>query len=373
QPLRVMQITHDLEIGGLQRVVVTLCKTIRRDLFTPSVLCLRRQGPFARELQEHGVEVFSIPRKPDKADYFAFLKIARVLRKQRIDVIHTHNTEPLMDGTMGAILAGVKTIVHTDHARRFPDKKRYMVAERLLSCFVYRMIGVSEDTSQNLRHYEKIASKRLMTIPNGIDPDPYTVAIDRNAVRERLGLSQQGLVIGTVARLSPEKTLEDAIEAFSIVVKRFPDACLLIVGEGPCEEQLRGKASEMGVAQRVVFAGRHCEIAPLVRAMDVFVLSSSREGLPMAVLEAMAGGCPIVSYAVGGVPSAIKDGQSGYLVHPGDIESLARRIKELLDRPALRMQFGENAQMLFAKQFSAEPMTRAYERLYMRRAVMVES
>ncbi len=366
RPLRVMQITHDLAIGGLQQVVLTLCKTIRRDQFECSVLCLRNLGPFEHELRARGIAVFSLSRKPGNADYFSFLKVAKILRNQRIDVIHTHNTHPLIDGTMGAMLAGVKTIIHTDHARQFPDKRRYMVFENLLSHFVYRMIGVSDDTSNNLRKYERISKERLLTIPNGIDPEPYNLPVDCKEVRRSLGVPPDGSIIGTIARLSTEKALGEALEAFSRVKRQRPQTYFVIVGEGPCEQELRDKAQALGLQDSVIFTGRRVDIPRIVRTIDIFVLSSFREGLPMAVLEAMAGGCPIVAYAVGGVPNAVISGQNGYLVTRGACDEMAARITELLDDSEKRRSFGKRGREIFIEKFSAETMTKAYERLYMR-------
>ena len=168
--IRLMQITHDLAIGGLQQVIVNLCRNIDKNRFHTTVLCLRALGPLAGEIEQLGIKVMLLPQKKTGTDYFSFLKVAAILRKERVEVIHSHNTQPLLDGTMGAILSGGRQrIIHTDHARQFPDKKRYMFAEWCMSHFVYKMVGVSEETTKNLRNYEKIPKKKLMTIKNGID------------------------------------------------------------------------------------------------------------------------------------------------------------------------------------------------------------
>ena len=162
--IRLMQITHDLAIGGLQRVVATICRAVDRESFDVQVLCLRALGPFAKDIEQLGISV-TLLRQTGRTDYASFLKVARILRSQRIDVIHTHNTQPFVDGTLGALLAGVRTIVHTDHARTFPDKRRYMLAERVVSRFAYRVVGVSDDTCANLARYEKIPRHKLQTFP----------------------------------------------------------------------------------------------------------------------------------------------------------------------------------------------------------------
>ena len=108
-----------------------------------------------------GIRVLYLPQKKDGTDYLAFLKVAKILRQEKTDVIHTHNTQPFIDGTIAAMISGVKTIVHTDHARDFPDKRRYMFAEWMMSQFAYKVVGVSEHTSKNLMKYEKISSKKI--------------------------------------------------------------------------------------------------------------------------------------------------------------------------------------------------------------------
>lgn len=188
-----MQITHDLAIGGLQQVIVTLCKTIDREKFDISVLCLRDLGELVPEVTKLGIDVMLLPQKKDRTDYLSFLKVSKILRKNKIDVIHTHNTQPLIDGTLGALLSGVKSIIHTDHSREFPDKRRYMFAEWLLSHFVYRMVGVSVPTSLDLVKYEKISPRKIMTILNGIDTLNYSVSVDKQKKGSKSGLTEMGL------------------------------------------------------------------------------------------------------------------------------------------------------------------------------------
>jgi glycosyltransferase involved in cell wall biosynthesis len=153
--IKLMQITHDLKIGGLQQVVVNICKSIDRNIFDISVLCLRNLGGFVPEIEKMGIKVHLLPKKRNGVDYLSFLKVAKILRDQRVDIIHTHNTQPLIDGTIGALLSGVKTVVHTDHSREYPDKRRYMFAEWLISHFVYKIVGVSEPTSRDLIKYHE--------------------------------------------------------------------------------------------------------------------------------------------------------------------------------------------------------------------------
>ena len=366
EKIRLMQITHDLEIGGLQQVVVNLCKTVNGDLFDVSVLCLRALGSFVPEVQALGIPIHFLPQNNGHTDYFSFLKVAQILRHEKIDVVHTHNTQPFVDGTIGALLSGVKTIVHTDHARDFPDKLRYMVAERIASHFAYRVVGVSEHTSMNLRKYEKIPSGKIVTIYNGVDRKKFDIYIDKQQKRAELGIRGSGPVIGLGVRLSKQKGITYLLKAMPAIIPQFPEIMLVLAGEGPLEEDLRQETRALGIENHVLFIGPRLDIPDLLKLYDIYVLPSLWEGLPMVLLEAMAAGCPIIATDVGGVSIAVRHGVNGTLVKPEDPETLAKEIIRLLHDRDIRQLYADNGRKIFEEHFSAEAMTRQYERLYLR-------
>lgn len=364
--VRVLQVTHDLGVGGLPRVVATLCAFIDREQFEVAVLCLNALGPLADELTSAGTPVQLLDQERRRPDYFAFLKVARLLRTERFDVVHTHNTQPFIDGGIGATLARVRTLVHTDHARNFPDKRRYIVAEHVLSHFAYRVVGVSEHTTANLRRYERIPQRKLLTIPNGIDARPYELPFDPTVKRQELGLSD-GPVVGFAGRLATQKGVAYLLEAMRLLLRRFPRLTLLVAGEGPLNPDLRRTARELGVESSVKFLGVRPDMPELYRLLDVFVLPSLWEGLPMVVLEAMAAGCPVVASGVGGVPSVVEHESSGLLVPPQRPDQIATEVGRLLDSSELRERFRQAGRVAFKQRFSAESMARRYEDVYLRR------
>ncbi|MBD0320264.1 MAG: glycosyltransferase [Gemmatimonadetes bacterium] len=366
--LRVMHVTEDLGVGGLERVVATLCDTVDPDRFESSVLCLRELGAFADDLRARGFPVFLLDQTPGRTNYLSFMKVARLLREQRVDVVHSHNTHAFIDGGLGAALSGVKTIVHTDHARSFPDKRRYMVAEHVLSHLVYKIVGVSEHTSANLIRHERISPRKLTTIPNGIDGSRYAAAVDLPAKRRELGITREGPVIGLGARLMEQKGVEYLLRALPAIVSRFPGLTLVVAGEGPLEAPLKQLASELGMDGHVRFVGVRLDLAELLHLFDLFVLPSIWEGLPMVLLEALAAGCPVVATDVGGVGTAIEDGVNGSLVPPRDPDALAAAVSALLADPALRDRYREAGRAVFRERFSAQAMARRYEALYSRQS-----
>jgi len=364
--IRVMHITHDLAIGGLQQVIVNICSKINREKFEPSVLCLRESGEFVPEIEKMGIKVLKIKQTSSSTDYFSFFKVAKILKQERIDVIHTHNTHPLIDGTIGAHLSRVKTIIHTDHARNFPDKKRYMFAEWVMSNFVYKIAGVSDHTSDNLIKYEHISRKKIITIPNGIDGDKYNISIDTDKKKESLGIKNKHPVIGLGVRLAEQKGLKYLLCAMPEIIKIFPDIALVIAGRGDLEDSLKQEAEIMGIGQSVFFPGPRLDMPEILQIFDLYTLPSLWEGMPMVLLEAMAAKCPIVATDVGGNSSVIKHGFNGSLIKAMDPDSMADEIIKLLSNDVLRRQYISNSFELFQNKFSSQIMTQMYERLYLR-------
>lgn len=364
--IRVLQIVPDLGVGGLPRVVETLCRALDPVRFEPIVLCQRYVGELGERLRETGVHVLSIGGATKRPDYFACVKVARVIRSLEIDVIHTHNTGAMFDGVLAGLLAGVKTMVHTDHGRHFPDKWRYMAAERFLSRFLHRFVAVSDDLRDDLRHYERIPGSKLLTIPNGIIAGDFRVAIDSQTSRQELRLPREGPVIGLGARLVWEKGLEFLVRALPAVRKRYPHAVLLIAGDGPEREALMALAHNLNVDEGVRLIGLRHDMPQILQLLDVYVMASVSEGLPMGLLEALAAGRPIVATNVGGIPNAVAEGVNGRRVPPRDPEALATAILDVLDDQATRVRYGAESRRIFEDRFSADAMAKRYATLYMR-------
>lgn len=362
--IRVLQVTHDLGIGGLPRVVETLTRALDPARFEVEALCLHFAGELGEALRVDGFGIHVLEPGARRPDYGSSLRTARFLRGRRYDVVHTHNTQPFLDGAIGLLLGGGGVLVHTDHARDFPDKLRYMVLEHLLSWRAYRVVGVSEHTTENLHRYEWIPRRKLVTIPNGIEAALFERPIDRARVRASLGAPDGTRLALFASRLEDQKDVPTLLAAMARLGARAPDLHLVVVGQGSRAEALRAEAHALGLAGRVTFAGVRLDVPDLLRSCDLFVLSSVWEGLPMVILEALAAGCPIVSTAVGGVPQAVVDGVSGLLVPPKDPEALAGALARMAGDEALRARLAAAGRRVFEDRFSASAMARRYEDLY---------
>lgn len=363
---RVVQVTPYLSIGGLERMIVTLARALDPAEFDVHVVCLGPRDLLASDLEQSGIPVYALGEHGGGADYLAAFRMRRLLRTLRPDVVQTHNTQALVEGGVGAVLAGAPVLIHTDHARRYPDKLRYLVAEHLVARAAYRVVGVSGRTTDELARHVRIPRRKLVTIPNGIDGSPMAVPFDHAARRRELGIPADAPIIGSVARLAPQKGLGFLLDAMPAVLARHPRAVLLLVGEGESRAELEAQAAALGVGDRVRFTGMRRDTADLVRLMDIFALSSVWEGLPLTILEAMAAGRPVVATDVGGVATAVTHGVTGLVVDPMRAELLAAALGELLADPARCREYGDAGAREFTARFSAAAMAEAYGALYRR-------
>ena len=361
--IKVLQITDNLGIGGLERVVVNLCKHLNKDLFDVSVVCLNFLGAFADELENGGIKVFLAPKKK-KNDYFLFWRLKDIIGKVKPDIVHTHNTNALIDGVIASILKRVPIRVHTDHARQFPDKKKYMAIEWFLSHFIHKIIAVSDETRENLVKYEKIDRYKITILNNGIDGSSYDINIDTDCKKKELGISGFTHIIGLGVRLTKQKGLIHLISAAPDILKKFPNTAFVIAGYGVLEKYLKEEVKRLGVDENFFFVGSRLDMPEILQTFDLFVLPSEWEGLPLVLLEAMAAKRAIVATDVGGNSMAIENGLSGSLVPTKNPDTLAKEIIRLLNEPETRKSYADNAYKRFKMEFSAEHMATKHENLY---------
>jgi glycosyltransferase involved in cell wall biosynthesis len=255
--------------------------------------------------------------------------------------------------------------VHTDHGRNFPDKIRFMALEWMLSHFVSKIVAVSDETRKGLIRYEHIPGSKITIINNGVDGNIRLTADQVSKKKAELGLAGFRYVVGTVGRLEPEKGPQYFLQAIPAILDKFPETGFLMAGQGSMLEVLKAESRRLKVEHAVIFLGPRQDVTEILRLLDVYVLPSEREGLPLSLLEAMAAECPIVASEVGGVPNAIEDKKSGVLVQPQSPEKLAVCICDLLRNPLVRKSIGVAARKRFDEKFTVDTMAREYEKLYM--------
>ncbi len=347
---RVVHLVGQLDVGGMEKLLVEFARHADRKEFDLHFLCLGNRGPIADEIEQLGWPVTALEMKGLSPG--VYLRLAKQLRRMQADVLHTHNTRPLIVGGLSARLAGVSRVIHTRHGQRAVNSRRQKLAFRLASMTLNRFICVSQD-SADLTAAEGVSSKRIGTIWNGIDTE-----------RFQPGRDLRGPVVA-VGRLSPEKDFATLIRAAAIAIRQDPSFRLEIAGDGVCMPALKDLIDQLGISdQSVRLLGPVQDIPGLLSRASVFALSSLTEGVSLAIMEAMASGLPVVATRVGGNPEVIADGETGLLVPHSDPESFATALLALWQNPNERQRMGDRGRLRATEQFDVRRMIASYERLY---------
>lgn len=355
--MNIMQIVLSLECGGLEKLVLDLTTMLNRNGFNACICCLDKFGELAIQAKNKKIEVILIKKLPGK-DVSLPIRLGYVIRKKKIDIVHTHNMSPLFYGTLGARLAGVPVVINTRHGR---EKKH---RSSLIWNMNDRIVVISEDAKQQMLKWNSMNSQKTKVIFNGIDVNEYSDEEESTNIKKSLGIDSSHLVIGTVARLSPEKDQKILIKAFSQALSKCANARLVIVGDGQLRGQLEGYCRKLGILNNVLFLGFRQNIPQLLSIFDIFVLSSLTEGISLTLLEAMAAKKPIVATHVGGNPEVVVDGLTGLLVPPKDPDKMANAMLKILQNPDLAKRMGAAGRKRVEEKFSLDRMVREYEKLY---------
>ena len=370
---RSLHILHgvlSLDCGGVERIVVDLTRQALSGGRRVTVICLERPGTLADEIVSLGAEVLCLHKPPGLRRELVD-QAASFLRRQRPDVIHTHQIGALWYLGQAARQLSIPTL-HTEHSdhvghakgwwRKLKTRLMWHRAGRLAA----RFCCVSEDIARSARRLGTVPSNKVQVVLNGIDVDRYADDCQRAAVRAELKIPADATVLGTVGRLAEVKRQDLLLRAFGSLSVDFPRLNLLLVGDGPERQSLEQLAASLDVRDRVIFAGYQASPQRFLAAMDIFALTSRLEGLPLALLEAWATGLPAVASAVGGIPQVVETGRTGILFPGGDLAALEIALRELLLDPAKRRQLGAAGRDKVRETYSLERMAAEYDACYQR-------
>jgi glycosyltransferase involved in cell wall biosynthesis len=353
----VVHFTDGDDFGGTEQVVLQLLSGLDRRRWRP--VLMHHDGVSVKRLaaraEEVGADFRVVPRVSRRSDILRrFLPLVRAIRAEHPAVFHAHLPAPLSGkyGLLAARLSGVPAVIATAHL--FTDVPPGLGADlnhRVARACIDRYIAVSEEVSRRMRARFRVPASKIRIVRNGIDLDRYCRAADPRLRRALAGDAPRALVL-TVARLDPQKGHEYLLAAAPAI----PHAVFVFAGEGAERPRLEEMARALGVGDRVRFLGHRSDIPDLLAVCDVFVLPSLYEGLPLAVLEAMAAAKPVIATAVGGTDEAVINGESGLLVPSAEPAALAAAIRTVLGDAAVARRLGEAGQIRVRREFSAGRM-----------------
>jgi glycosyltransferase involved in cell wall biosynthesis len=350
-PLRVVHVTGCLEVGGQEKLLVEFARHADRRHFALQFVSLEQRGALARDLEAEGWPVTALDVPPGFWPGLV-LRLARLFRRLRADAVHTHNERPLIYAAPAARLARVRRVVHTRHGRGLGVSRRQALLANLAARWADHYVCVSDDCAR-LTVAQGLPERRVETLRNGIDTRHFAFT----------GPKPDGPAV-VVARLSPEKDVATLLDAAAQVVREQPDFRLAVAGDGPCMAELRQRASELGLGDRVQFLGMVRDVAGLLAGARLYVLSSVSEGVSLTLLEAMARGLPVVATRVGGTPEVVADGETGLLVPPREPAALATALARVGRDADLARRLGAAGRRRAERHFDVRRVVADYERMY---------
>jgi glycosyltransferase involved in cell wall biosynthesis len=378
--LRVLRIITRLNIGGPALHVILLNSRLDPATFQSLLVCGKEgdaEGSLLGLAVSRGIQPIVLPSLGRAVrplnDLSTTLRLVSLMRELRPDVVHTHMAKAGTAGRLAARIAGVPIIVHTYHGHVFhsyfsPNVSAvFRGVERALAKVTDRVIAIGETQRHDIMRYDIAPPEKIEVIPLGLELDRFRdVTKLRGSLRRELGLQDDHPLIGIVARLVPIKAHEVFLEAAANVLRQVPRARFIIVGDGERRHELEQLANALGIGGATYFLGWRAELEQVYADLDVVTLTSLNEGSPVALIEAMTAGRPVVSTDVGGVREVIQDGVSGLLVPPHDSPQLARAIVQLLDDSTLSARLGRAAQSAAYPRYASGRLLREVESLYLR-------
>lgn len=345
QDLRILQVIDHLHIGGAQRLLDVFRIAAGPGQTTEILSMGTPEDPLHRRLSRENV---TIHVEPDCRLWqpSTYLRIVRAIRRIKPDVLHLHLTYATIIGAIAGRMAGCAVVatVHNTHTVQAPGLRgtvlRFLETSAI-RLFVDRVIFVGKVTEEANRH--RFGRVPMVTIDNVVEPADPGLRARRAEMRATLGAGESEVVILSTGRLHPTKNIGNLLEAFARVLQTRPEARLWISGDGPLAGPLADQARRLGLGQAVAFLGGRDDVPVLLQAADIFALSSDAEGLPLALLEAMSAGLPVVATAVGSVPAYV-DAAVGRIVPPGDVDALAGALEAMVQDAGLRARAGAAAQ-----------------------------
>ncbi len=347
--------------GGAEQVISNLASALDPQKYR-AILCLFRPGWIQERSERRGVKTYILPTK-GMMDWRWGIQFRKLLLREQVSLIHAHEFDANVQSAAVAAIAGLPLVATVHGKNYFWERFRRRLAYRWVSrCAT--MVAVSHNLKEFLVEKVGISPDRIKVLYNGVGVPPSSVKNDVSECRSELGVAQGSRVVGVVGNLYAVKGHQYLIEGIPAVLEKCPNTSFIFAGRGELEMVLKDQVHRLGLEERVHFLGLRQDIPRILAILDIFVLPSLSEGLSMAILEAMMAGKPVIATRVGGNPEIVVEGETGFLVPPGDTKALALSIVTLLMNRQQADQFGARGKSRAEENFSLRAMVGAYQSLY---------
>lgn len=359
--IKLLYLVEDFNIGGLERVVETLCNGLDSDKYDIHLWCIASGGVLAEKLLKEGRSLRILEIRT-YYNPFNIVRLSGMIKRERFDIVHAHGYFAGVMGRISAYMAGTPVIISHVHTTYWKFKLRNLLIDRLLSRITDRIICCSYAVRNFVSDFEKIRPDKVTVIYNGSSCEAMNYQeladIDRDPSRFHVVI---------IASLVENKGHRYLFEAISYLIKEKSDVFIkvFVVGDGPLKASLIEYAENLGIAVHTDFKGLLSDVTPIIHDSDVLVLPSiEREALGMTLLEGMCRAKPVIGTNIGGIPEIINDEVNGYLVKPMDSLALSEKLSILIEDPEKRMKMGMEGRRIFKEKFDAGIMIRKIDELY---------
>ncbi len=353
---------------GAERLMISLYRLLPKDIYEIKILCLRNLAPYADYINKSSDIKIDIIGMKSNIDFVSLFRFYQYLKTYKPDIINFHHFRAALWGRPLAKLAKAPLVLYSVHNKWGGAIHHFL--DRLMSTFSDAIIPFSQSVRNYLINTEKIKEKKIeKPIYAGIETSKFS-NIKQNEIDalkkelRGLGIQKKHHIIGFIGNITKEKGLVYLIESIRCLKRKFDNICCLLIGEGPDEAYLKKLISDYGLSDNFIFLGTRYDIPNLLNIMDIFVLPSLREGLPLVVIEAFAACCPVIATNIDGIPEIVMHNKNGLLVPPANVTELAEAIETLLTSEKLRKEFATNGYKTAIEKFDIKKMVESYDRLY---------
>lgn len=363
--MRILMLTSSSGLYGAERMILSLAEFLMQNKNFVYLVCLRSIFKSKPEIylqaKKKNIPAYLLYCQ-NKLDMRIILKLKNFIKKEGIRIIHSHNYKSNLYGLIVSKISKVP-IVATLHGwtKESLKIKLYEMLDKVVIRGMDCIVAVSSSINEKLKRMG--LEKKTFFIPNGVDTERFNSLNCQADLRHFYGLNESDLVIGSVGRLTSEKGFIFLIKAFAKVHSKISNLKLLIIGDGPLREILEKEIAKLNLKEKIILAGYRKDIESFYPLMDIFVLPSLSEGLPLVLLEAMSVGLPVIATRVGGIPYVAGNGEA-ILVPPASIEELEKAILFLIKNPFLRKELGKKAKEKVTSQFSLKKCLEEYLKVY---------
>ena len=359
---RVVYMAHAFMVGGAEEMVLNLVRHLP-ERFEPVVCCINQAGPIGEEIEKTGVPFHVFHLNPGVRRPLHVLEIQRRLRELKPDIVHTFLLTASLYGRLAAILAGVPIVIGTEVNIYENKRPHHALAERLLMRGTDRVVVSAESVRDFYIKQMHAAPAKVDVIYNAVDFSQLQTTTSREALRASVGVPAGAPLAGIIARLTEQKAHRYLFEAMAST-PGLEATHLLVVGDGELRDELRAMSERLGLSARVHFLGARRDLGDLLAAIDVFVMPSLWEGLPLSMVLAMGAGLPVVATRVAGIPEVVQDEATGLLVPPADAPAFGAALARLIADPGLRQEMGAAASAFVRPRFGIDGYVASVSDLY---------